>query len=139
MHQLTIREFELKYENHLEWTTKSKQLLQCFNLLKKPQPAYLVMSLLLLASTLERILGDIFLTYSDKTVACPSLLKDLLKTQELRKILGDSFMCCLEVFIGSPCGLNLRNLAWHGFFSEKELPKQYVKIGDHPTQSSYFG
>ena len=126
--QLTMKEFRLKYENNLDWTTKSEQLLQCFNLLKKPQPTYLMASLLLLASTLERLLGDIFLTYSDKTVACPSLLKDLLKTEELRKILGDSFMCCLEVFIGSPRGLNLRNLAWHGFLSENELPKHYVSF-----------
>ncbi len=89
------------------------------------------MSLLLLASTLERLLGDIFLVCSDETVICPSLLKDLLKTQELRNVLGDSFMSCLEVFIGSPHGLNLRNLAWHGFLSEGELPPQYVKITDN--------
>ena len=125
--QLTTKEFELKYKDHLSWTTKSKQLLECFTLLKSSKPGCVVTSLLLLTSTLERILGDTFLTCSDGTVACPSLLKDLLRTQELRSILGECFMSCLDVFIGSPCGLNLRNLAWHGFLSEKELPKQYVR------------
>jgi uncharacterized ubiquitin-like protein YukD len=128
IHELTIEEFELKYKHHLKWMTKSQQLLQCFNLLKMPQAACLVTSLLLLTSTLERLLGDIFVTHSDETVTCPSLLKDLLKTEELRSVLGGSFMCCLEVFIGSPHGLNLRNLAWHGFLSEGELPTQYVEI-----------
>ena len=125
--QLTSKEFDLRYKDHLSWTTKAKQLLESFSLLKSFKPGCLVLSLLLLTSSLERILGDIFLAYSDGMTACPSLLKDLLKTQELRSVLGECFMSCLDVFIGSPCGLNLRNLAWHGFFSEDELPAQYVK------------
>ena len=90
---------------------KAKLLFQCFNLLKSPQPGSLVTSLLLLTSTLERILGDIYLMCSDGDVTCPSLLKDLLRTGELKSVLGESLMCCFDVYIGSPNGLNLRNLA----------------------------
>lgn len=123
---LTTQEFKLKYEHLLSWTAKFKQLVHCFDLLQSGQPGCLVTSMLLLTSTVERLLGDIFLTCSQETVPCPSLLKDLLKTQELRSLFGTSFMNCLEVCIGSPHGLNLRNLAWHGFLSLGELPAQYV-------------
>ncbi|XP_028398909.1 endoplasmic reticulum membrane-associated RNA degradation protein-like isoform X2 [Dendronephthya gigantea] len=128
IYQLTTEEFRLKYKSQLKRTGKSKTLLQCFTLLKSDQPGCLVTSLLLLTSTLERLLGDIFLTFSGEKTPCPPLLKDLLRTQELEAVLGKSFMRCLEVFIGPPCGLNLRNLAWHGFLSEGELPAQYVSF-----------
>ena len=127
IYQLTTEEFKLKYEKQLKWTGKPEILLQCFTLLKSQQPGCLVTSLLLLTSTLERLLGDIFLTFSGESMPCPSLLKDSLRTRELECALGKRFMRCLEVFIGPPGGLNLRNLAWHGFLSEGELPAQYVK------------
>ena len=123
--QLTPEEFELKFKNQLQWTLKSNLLLQSFSLIKSHESGCLLTSLLLLTSTLERILGDIFVTYSKTNVTCPSLLKDLLTTEELKSVVGESFMSCLDVLIGSPCGLNLRNLAWHGFLSEEELPAKY--------------
>ena len=76
--------------------------------------------MLLVSSTLERILGDIYMVCS-KAVQCPSLLRDLLQTPELKDVLGERFMFCLQVYIGPPSGLNLRNLAWHGFLSHGEL------------------
>lgn len=35
-------------------------------------------------------------------------------------------MDVLKVFIGSPHGLNLRNILWHGFASPREIPPKYV-------------
>ncbi|XP_008757039.1 endoplasmic reticulum membrane-associated RNA degradation protein isoform X6 [Rattus norvegicus] len=34
-------------------------------------------------------------------------------------------MDVLKVFIGSPCGLNLRNVLWHGFASPQDIPPKY--------------
>ncbi|CAI9730441.1 Hypothetical predicted protein [Octopus vulgaris] len=58
--------------------------------------------------------------------ACPvnSLLSLLLVTAQLERSLGD--ISVLQTCIGPPVSLNLRNIAWHGFFSPAELPKQYV-------------
>ncbi|KAF7460264.1 Hypothetical predicted protein [Marmota monax] len=37
-------------------------------------------------------------------------------------------MNVLKVFIGSPCGLNLRNVLWHGFASPQEIPPKYCSM-----------
>nr|KAF6504973.1 ER membrane associated RNA degradation [Rousettus aegyptiacus] len=34
-------------------------------------------------------------------------------------------MNVLEVFVGSPRGLNLRNVLWHGFAAPHEVPAKY--------------
>lgn len=128
--EFTKEEFEKQYKVQLEWTTKSDILLHCFELIKSTAAGSVEASLLLLSSTLERILGDIFLAYSDAT-SCPMLLRDLLEMNELKSVLGETVMFCLDVYIGPPAGLNLRNLAWHGFLSPGEAPPQYVK-------STYF-
>ena len=77
---------------------------------------------------------------------CPKLLKDLLASKELENALGkfpvSKSVCktcfkttylynyykmfCLQCLIGPPSGFNLRNIAWHGFFIEGEIPVEYV-------------
>ncbi|KAM9564372.1 endoplasmic reticulum membrane-associated RNA degradation protein isoform 2-T2 [Guaruba guarouba] len=47
-------------------------------------------------------------------------------TSCLERALGD--MNVLRVFIGSPYGLNLRNVLWHGFASPKEIPAKYCAM-----------
>lgn len=37
-------------------------------------------------------------------------------------------MNVLKVFVGSPCGLNLRNVLWHGFASPEEVPPKYCSM-----------
>ncbi|KAL8185939.1 UNVERIFIED_CONTAM: hypothetical protein K2H54_060003 [Gekko kuhli] len=37
-------------------------------------------------------------------------------------------MDVLRVFIGSPDGLNLRNILWHGFASSQEIPTKYSSM-----------
>ena len=33
-------------------------------------------------------------------------------------------MMCLRGLIGPPAGLNLRNIVWHGFATQNEIPSQ---------------
>ncbi|NP_001347329.1 ER membrane associated RNA degradation isoform 3 [Mus musculus] len=75
-----------------------------------------------LASCLERALGDVFLLVGKE---CPFLLRDLLASAELAQVFGHAVMDILKVFIGSPCGLNLRNVLWHGFASPQDIPPKY--------------
>lgn len=75
-----------------------------------------------LASCLERALGDVFLLIGNE---CPFLLRDLLASAELAHVFGHAVMDVLKVFIGSPCGLNLRNVLWHGFASPQDIPPKY--------------
>ncbi|XP_061062785.1 endoplasmic reticulum membrane-associated RNA degradation protein isoform X8 [Eubalaena glacialis] len=37
-------------------------------------------------------------------------------------------MDVLKVFVGSPCGLNLRNVLWHGFAAPQEIPPKYCSM-----------
>ncbi|XP_052025425.1 endoplasmic reticulum membrane-associated RNA degradation protein isoform X3 [Apodemus sylvaticus] len=75
-----------------------------------------------LAACLERALGDVFLLIGKE---CPFLLRDLLASAELTQVFGHAVMDVLKVFIGSPCGLNLRNVLWHGFASPHDIPPKY--------------
>ncbi|XP_039076958.1 endoplasmic reticulum membrane-associated RNA degradation protein isoform X6 [Hyaena hyaena] len=78
-----------------------------------------------LTACLERALGDVFLLHGKE---CPFLLRDLLTSQELAQVFGQSVMDVLKVFIGSPHGLNLRNILWHGFASPQEIPPKYCSM-----------
>uniref|UniRef100_A0A2K5TK43 ER membrane associated RNA degradation n=1 Tax=Macaca fascicularis TaxID=9541 RepID=A0A2K5TK43_MACFA len=78
-----------------------------------------------LTSCLERALGDVFLLIGKE---CPFLLRDLLASEELAQVFGQSVMNVLKVFVGSPCGLNLRNVLWHGFASPEEVPPKYCSM-----------
>ncbi|KAI2544653.1 ER membrane associated RNA degradation, partial [Homo sapiens] len=59
---------------------------------------------------------------------CPFLLRDLLSSEELAQVFSQSVMNVLKVFVGSPCGLNLRNVLWHGFASPEEIPPKYCSM-----------
>ncbi|XP_047274979.1 endoplasmic reticulum membrane-associated RNA degradation protein isoform X6 [Homo sapiens] len=78
-----------------------------------------------LTSCLERALGDVFLLIGKE---CPFLLRDLLSSEELAQVFSQSVMNVLKVFVGSPCGLNLRNVLWHGFASPEEIPPKYCSM-----------
>ncbi|XP_022417136.1 endoplasmic reticulum membrane-associated RNA degradation protein isoform X12 [Delphinapterus leucas] len=47
-------------------------------------------------------------------------------TSCLERALAD--MDVLKVFVGSPCGLNLRNVLWHGFAAPQEIPPKYCSM-----------
>uniref|UniRef100_A0A8C3WIC5 ER membrane associated RNA degradation n=1 Tax=Catagonus wagneri TaxID=51154 RepID=A0A8C3WIC5_9CETA len=78
-----------------------------------------------LTSCLERALGDVYLLTGKE---CPFLLRDLLASDELAQVFGRSAMDVLKVFLGSPSGLNLRNVLWHGFAAPQEVPPKYCAM-----------
>lgn len=116
-------EFERRYKPSLLWTGCETRFLDCFTLLKSSNAADHNLCLLLLTSSLERALGDVYLSYSC-ALQCPSLLKDLLATQELKEVFGDTVISLLHILIGPPSSLNLRNVLWHGFAGPGEVPVQ---------------
>ena len=121
--QLSEREFEENYAAKLEWTGCAKRYLECHKLLKGGNPVDLILSLLLITSSFEHALGDVYVTYSHAP-CCPSLLKDLLSTKELEEVFDRAAVSLLRVLIGPPTGLNLRNVLWHGFAAPGEVPPE---------------
>lgn len=53
------------------------------------------------------------------------MLKDLLSSKELTSLLGIDIIFILNAFIGSPRGMNLRNVIWHGFINPDEFDHHY--------------
>lgn len=120
---LSQHEFEQRYKASLQWTGYDTRFLDCFLLLKSSNTADHNLCLLLLTSSLEHALGNVYLSFSC-TSQCPSLLKDLLATQELKEVFGDTVVSLLHILIGPPSSLNLRNVLWHGFAAPAEVPVQ---------------
>ena len=81
--------------------------------------------LLLYFPLFERSLGNVYLC---KGQQCPSLLKDLLMTDELKTLLNSTVIKLLRILIGPPTSLNLRNIVWHGFSKPGEIPLQYAHV-----------
>ncbi|XP_043858621.1 endoplasmic reticulum membrane-associated RNA degradation protein isoform X3 [Dromiciops gliroides] len=125
IYSLTKAQFEVQYAIWFQWTNFPELFPEIFVALKSMQPAAIHLSLMKLTSCLERALGDVFLLIGKE---CPFLLRDLLVSKELAEVFGQSVMNILRVFIGSPCGLNLRNILWHGFASPQEIPPKYCSM-----------
>ncbi|KAM5228746.1 endoplasmic reticulum membrane-associated RNA degradation protein [Ctenodactylus gundi] len=122
---LTKEQFEIRYTSWFQWTSFPELFPETFEALGSlPSPA-MCLSLMKLTSCLERALGDVFLLIGNE---CPFLLRDLIASEELAQIFGQSVMDVLKVFIGSPRGLNLRNVLWHGFASPQEIPPKYCSM-----------
>ncbi|XP_010329602.2 endoplasmic reticulum membrane-associated RNA degradation protein isoform X2 [Saimiri boliviensis] len=122
---LTKGQFEIQYAPWFQWTSFPQLFPEIFEALKSLQSPAICLSLMKLTSCLERALGDVFLLIGKE---CPFLLRDLLASEELAQIFGQSVMNVLKVFVGSPCGLNLRNILWHGFASPEEIPPKYCSM-----------
>ncbi|XP_053446335.1 endoplasmic reticulum membrane-associated RNA degradation protein isoform X3 [Nycticebus coucang] len=126
-HLLTLTEvqFEVGYTPWLQWTNFPELFAEIFDDLKSLQSPAISLGLMKLTSCLERALGDVFLLVGKE---CPFLLRDLLASKELAQVFGQSVMNVLKVFLGSPRGLNLRNILWHGFVSPQEIPPKYCSM-----------
>ncbi|XP_021509612.2 endoplasmic reticulum membrane-associated RNA degradation protein isoform X2 [Meriones unguiculatus] len=119
---LTRVQFEIQYSSWFQWTTNLELFLEIFDALESLQSAAISLSVMKLASCLERALGDVFLLIGRE---CPFLLRDLIASAELAQVFGHAVMDVLKVFMGSPQGLNLRNVLWHGFASPQDIPPKY--------------
>ncbi|KAM4865756.1 endoplasmic reticulum membrane-associated RNA degradation protein isoform 1-T1 [Thomomys bottae] len=122
---LTKEQFEIQYAPWFQWTNFPELFLEIFDALESLPSPTVSLSIMKMASCLERALGDVFLLIGKK---CPFLLRDLLASEELAQVFGHSVMDVLKVFIGSPHGLNLRNILWHGFASPQEIPPKYCSM-----------
>ncbi|XP_063109921.1 endoplasmic reticulum membrane-associated RNA degradation protein isoform X6 [Cavia porcellus] len=119
---LTKGQFETQYASWFRWTSFPELFPEVFDALGSLPSTAVSLSLMKLTSCLERALGDAFLMIGKE---CPFLLRDLLASEELARVFGQPVMDVLRVFIGSPRGLNLRNVLWHGFASPQEIPPKY--------------
>ncbi|XP_064504957.1 endoplasmic reticulum membrane-associated RNA degradation protein isoform X1 [Pseudopipra pipra] len=122
---LTKEQFIIQYASWLHWTNCTEVFLEVFDVLQCTQTTEVALGLMKLTSCLERALGDVYLLKSND---CPFLLRDLLASKQLAVIFGQAVMNVLRIFIGSPYGLNLRNVLWHGFASPQEIPAKYCAM-----------
>ncbi|XP_068866311.1 endoplasmic reticulum membrane-associated RNA degradation protein isoform X1 [Aphelocoma coerulescens] len=122
---LTKEQFVIQYASWFHWTNCTEVFLEVFDVLQYAQATEVALGLMKLTSCLERALGDVYLL---KDNDCPFLLRDLLASDQLADVFGQAVMNVLKVFIGSPYGLNLRNVLWHGFASPQEIPAKYCAM-----------
>ncbi|XP_027760004.1 endoplasmic reticulum membrane-associated RNA degradation protein [Empidonax traillii] len=122
---LTKEQFIIQYASWFHWTNCTEVFLEVFDVLQYAQTTEVALSLMKLTSCLERALGDVYLLKGND---CPFLLRDLVASEHLAVIFGQAVMNVLRIFIGSPYGLNLRNVLWHGFASPQEIPAKYCAM-----------
>ncbi|XP_042745474.1 endoplasmic reticulum membrane-associated RNA degradation protein isoform X2 [Lagopus leucura] len=122
---LTKDKFVVQYALWFQWTNYAELFLEVFDVLQYAQSTEVALGLMKLTSCLERALGDVHLLIGKD---CPFLLRDLLASEQLAVVFGQVVMDVLRIFIGSPYGLNLRNVLWHGFASPQEIPAKYCAM-----------
>ncbi|XP_020736260.2 endoplasmic reticulum membrane-associated RNA degradation protein isoform X5 [Odocoileus virginianus] len=127
LHLLSLLEgqFEMRYAPALQWTGVPELFPEILDALRSLESPSISLSLMKLTSCLERALGDVYLLIGKD---CPFLLRDLLASEELAQVFGQPVMDVLQVFVGSPRGLNLRNVLWHGFAAPPEVPPEYCSM-----------
>ncbi|NWI49579.1 EMARD protein, partial [Calyptomena viridis] len=122
---MTKEQFIIQYASWFHWTNCTEIFLEVFEVLQYTQTTEVALGLMKLTSCLERALGDVYLLKGND---CPFLLRDLLASEQLAVVFGQAVMNVLRIFIGSPYGLNLRNVLWHGFASPQEIPAKYCAM-----------
>ncbi|XP_042887963.1 endoplasmic reticulum membrane-associated RNA degradation protein-like isoform X2 [Penaeus japonicus] len=116
--------YDVSLQPFLEWTHQEKDIHQSIKLISQESTSgdHLV-ALLTVTALVERALGNVVLL---KCKQVPFLLRDLLATPELEELIGKVKVQLLIVMLGSVLGLNLRNIAWHGFLSPHETSQAFV-------------
>ncbi|XP_077530794.1 endoplasmic reticulum membrane-associated RNA degradation protein-like isoform X2 [Haemaphysalis longicornis] len=109
----------------LLWTGAVEDIEDCFQSLHKADPVLAVLAVLRITAILEHSLGNVLF---GKGVQVPFLLKDILSAPQLCEVFGLELMTLLQVIVGPPQSLNLRNVAWHGFIRPEELDKRYAYL-----------
>ncbi|CAN7995413.1 unnamed protein product [Ixodes hexagonus] len=107
----------------LVWTGEEKVFEECLHCLQSPDECSAVLSVLQITAVLEHCLGDVLFS---RQVPVPFLLKDILTQPELSAIFGTDLMLVLQVIMGSPRSVNLRNVVWHGFVTPQEVDSRFA-------------
>ncbi|KAK9710391.1 hypothetical protein K7432_008441 [Basidiobolus ranarum] len=81
--------------------------------------------ILVVTAVLDRALGDLLYSVTKNKKHIPFLLKDLLQSDILRTLLGGDLLLIMRVLMGTPKGMNIRNLVWHGFVNSDEMYPGY--------------
>ncbi|XP_032219577.2 endoplasmic reticulum membrane-associated RNA degradation protein-like [Nematostella vectensis] len=123
--QMPLESFIDNYGKDVGWTGCENKLMECFEFIKSGDHILLLTAMLLITSSLEHCMGDVYLMHS-KDSQCPKHLKDLLYKKELEEVFNEDVMQCLRMLIGPPGSLNLRNVLWHGFVVPTEIPRKYA-------------
>ncbi|XP_023377506.1 endoplasmic reticulum membrane-associated RNA degradation protein [Pteropus vampyrus] len=80
-------QLEMQFAQWLQWTSSPELFAEIFDALESLQSPAISLSLMKLTSCLERSLGDVFLLLGKE---CPFLLRDLLASEELAHVFGQS-------------------------------------------------
>jgi hypothetical protein len=116
-------------ETNLFWTQKlCNNFIESLKLLKGNQNnskknVNNILSLQMISSSLEQSLGNIVLT---EVNFVPPLLKDLLRLPELSQIIGNNSIVLLQLLMGPPFSINIRNILWHGFVSDQDIDQRFA-------------
>jgi len=116
-------------ETNLFWTQKlCNHFIESLKLLKQNQNnskrnVNNILSLQIISSSLEQSLGNIVLT---KVNFVPPLLKDLLRLPELSQMIGNNSIVLLQLLMGPPATINIRNILWHGFVSDQDIDQRFA-------------
>lgn len=90
-----------------------------------PEDLGVLGSLLILTSSFEHEMGNVFHTHS-KGTPVPHLLKDLLQYRGFVETFGVFQMFFVKFLLGNPRSINLRNIIWHGFPHSSQTPTEYL-------------
>uniref|UniRef100_A0A131YZR5 Endoplasmic reticulum membrane-associated RNA degradation protein n=1 Tax=Rhipicephalus appendiculatus TaxID=34631 RepID=A0A131YZR5_RHIAP len=107
------------------WTDVEKDIQDCFKFVKCDDPCGPVLVVLRITAILEHSLGNVLF---GKGVQVPFLLKDILTAPQLHEAFGPELMTLLQVIVGPPQSLNLRNVTWHGFVRPEEVDSRYAYL-----------
>ncbi|XP_075531879.1 endoplasmic reticulum membrane-associated RNA degradation protein-like isoform X5 [Dermacentor variabilis] len=116
--ELSVDSFRVKAVELSSWTGAEKDVQNCFGWLKCDEPCGPVLAVLRITAILEHSLGDVLF---GKGIQVPFLLKDILSAPQLHDVFGPELMTLLQVIVGPPQSLNLRNVVWHGFVRPEEV------------------
>ncbi|XP_075727248.1 endoplasmic reticulum membrane-associated RNA degradation protein isoform X2 [Rhipicephalus microplus] len=122
---LSKEEFRDKAVRFSLWTDSEKEVQDCFAWLQCNDPCGPVLAVLRITAILERSLGNVLF---EKGVKVPFLLKDILNAPQLHEAFGPELMTLLQVIVGPPQSLNLRNVTWHGFVRPEEVDSRYAYL-----------
>ena len=116
------------FVQNTQWTSQPGHLRHCLDLVREGEERSLE-CVLVLTPVLERSLADLLLSAAPGPgTKPPSLLRDLLQLPALEQLLGAACVRLLQLLLGSPRTLNLRNIAWHGFAFPGEVSAMFVSV-----------
>ncbi|XP_073830649.1 uncharacterized protein isoform X2 [Musca autumnalis] len=113
---------------NIKWMGINSNLcMDLIRLSKSKEICSTVENILLLTSLLENALSNVYFTETNGKQA-PHLLRDLICTEEIRKVYGTEIVALLKLLMGSPNSINIRNVVWHGFPKPYEIPIYYEAV-----------